>query len=175
MALRSRLTPLLRTPRFCGLAAGLAALALDQGHKYYMLHVVDIGSREPIRVTSFLDVTLSWNFGISYSLFAAHDAIARTGLLALQLAIVGGLAFWMWRAPQRLVATALGFIIGGALGNCADRLWRGAVADFFYLHTSLPVGPLANYVFNVADVAISLGVALLLLESFIPRRALKTP
>ena len=43
----------------------------------------------------------------------------------------------------------------------------GAVADFFFLHTTLPVGPLANYVFNLADVAITLGVALLLFESFI--------
>jgi signal peptidase II len=44
---------------------------------------------------------------------------------------------------------------------------RGAVADFFFLHTSLPVGPLANYVFNLADVAITVGAALLLLETFV--------
>jgi signal peptidase II len=161
--------PLPRHPRLIGLAVALAAFALDQGHKFFMLHVLDIGARPPIRVTSFLDVTLSWNFGISYSLFAAHDGAARAGLLALQLAIVAGLSVWLWRAPRRLVATALGLVIGGALGNVADRLCRGAVADFFYLHTSLPVGPLANYVFNVADVAISLGVALLVLESFVAR------
>jgi signal peptidase II len=59
-------------------------------------------------------------------------------------------------------------VVGGALGNAIDRLLRGAVADFFYLHTTLPVGPLANYVFNVADVAITAGVALLLYESFFP-------
>jgi signal peptidase II len=58
-------------------------------------------------------------------------------------------------------------VIGGALGNMTDRLARGAVADFFHLHTTLPVGPLANYVFNVADVAITAGVALLLYESFL--------
>ncbi len=72
----------------------------------------------------------------------------------------------MWRAPNRLTTLAVGLVIGGALGNAADRLTRGAVADFFYLHTTLPVGPLANYVFNVADVAITAGVALLLYESF---------
>jgi signal peptidase II len=70
----------------------------------------------------------------------------------------------MWRAPRRLTAAALGFVIGGALGNVADRLRHGAVADFFFFHTALPVGPLANYVFNVADAAIFVGVALLLLE-----------
>ncbi|MCX7899193.1 MAG: signal peptidase II, partial [Methylocystis sp.] len=53
-----------------------------------------------------------------------------------------------------------------ALGNICDRLFRGAVADFFYFHTDLPVGPLANYVFNVADVAITAGVILLIYEGF---------
>ncbi len=56
-------------------------------------------------------------------------------------------------------------IIGGAIGNAADRLRYGAVADFFFLHTSLPVGPLANYVFNVADALITLGVAIMLIDA----------
>lgn len=59
----------------------------------------------------------------------------------------------------------MGLIVGGALGNAADRLRYGAVADFFFFHTSLPVGPLANYVFNVADALITLGVALMLLDA----------
>ena len=57
-------------------------------------------------------------------------------------------------------------MIGGALGNMFDRLARGAVADFFYLHTDWPVGPLANYVFNIADVGITAGAILLILEGF---------
>ena len=78
--------------------------------------------------------------------------------------------FWMLVVyDSRLTGLALGLVIGGALGNAVDRVMRGAVADFFYLHTSLPVGPLANYVFNVADVFITGGVALLLYESlFLP-------
>jgi len=83
----------------------------------------------------------------------------------VQGGIVLGLLFWLWRASAHLCALGLGLIIGGALGNMTDRLFRGAVADFFYFHTSLPVGPLANYVFNIADVGITLGAALLLIES----------
>jgi signal peptidase II len=87
-------------------------------------------------------------------------------MLAAQGAIIAGLAWWLSRARQRWPALALGLIIGGALGNMTDRLVRGAVADFFYLHTDWPVGPLANYVFNVADVGITAGAVLLILEGF---------
>jgi signal peptidase II len=162
--------PRSRSPRLWGLAAIVGAFALDQAHKFFMLYVIDIGTRQPIRATPFLDIVLSWNFGISYSLFSAQNQLARYALLAAQLAIVAGLVLWLWRAQRPLVATALGLIVGGALGNVADRLTHGAVADFFFFHTELPVGPLANYVFNLADVAIFCGVALLFLESFFTPR-----
>jgi signal peptidase II len=154
-------------PRLLGLAAAGAALALDQAHKFWMLNAFDIEARQPIRLTPFLDVMLSWNHGVSYSLFTARDDITRGVLVGAQLLIVAGMLFWLWRSRTRVVALGLGLIIGGALGNLTDRVLRGAVADFFFLHTSLPVGPLANYVFNLADVAITVGAALLLLETFV--------
>ena len=163
------------SPRAFGLAAVAAALTLDQAHKFWMLHVFDIGQRQPIRLTSFLDLVLSWNFGVSYSLLSSQTEATRALLVAFQLSIVGCLAYWLWRSPRRLTAAALGLVVGGALGNVADRLTRGAVADFFFFHTALPVGPLANYVFNVADTAIFLGVVLLLLESFRTGAARPTP
>ncbi|PWB80437.1 MAG: signal peptidase II [Methylocystaceae bacterium] len=157
---------LLQDPRAIGLAAVVAALALDQGHKFWMLEIYDIALRQPIRLTPFLDVVLSWNLGISYSLFAAQSDVGRLAIVALQSSIVAFLLLWLWRTPRRPTAAALGLVVGGALGNVCDRLLHGAVADFFYFHTALPVGPLANYVFNLADAAIFVGVALLVLESF---------
>lgn len=148
-----------------GLCAALAALALDQFHKYWMLAVFDISARQPIRVAPFLDVVLSWNHGVSYSMFAAQEGAARAALMAVQAAVILGLCLWLFRAHHRPAALGLGLVIGGALGNLSDRFFRGAVADFFFLHTELPVGPLANYVFNIADVAITAGVALLLIDS----------
>ena len=156
------------SPHALGAVAALAALMLDQAHKYWMLNVYDIAARQPVTLTPFLDLVLSWNYGVSYSLFATHDGLARYAMLAVQVAIVVGLIIWLRRVTNHLGALALGLVIGGALGNMTDRLARGAVADFFHLHTTLPVGPLANYVFNVADVAITAGVALLLYESFLP-------
>ena len=155
------------SPNALGAVAALAALMLDQAHKYWMLNVYDIGARQPVTLTPFLDLVLSWNYGVSYSLFSTHDGLARYAMLAVQVAIVVGLIIWLRRVTNHLGALALGLVIGGALGNMTDRLARGAVADFFHLHTTLPVGPLANYVFNVADVAITAGVALLLYESFL--------
>lgn len=151
--------------RALGAFAALAALTLDQAHKFWMLNVFGIATHEPVTLTPFLDLVLSWNYGVSYSLFSARDGWARLLMLLVQGAIVTGLAVWLRSAVTRLSGLALGLVIGGALGNMADRLARGAVADFFYLHTTLPVGPLANYVFNVADMAITAGVALLLYES----------
>lgn len=159
------LPALFSSARALGLSAAAAAALLDQAHKFWMLHVFGIEARQPITVAPFLDIVLSWNYGVSYSLFPAHEGYGRALLLAGQAAIVAGLLYWLLRAQSRLTTLALGLVIGGALGNAADRLTRGAVADFFYLHTTLPVGPLANYVFNVADVAITAGVALLLYES----------
>jgi len=154
--------------RTLGLLAGLCVLIADQGHKAWMLYVFDIAASAPITVTPFLDVTISWNYGVSYSLFATHGVVTRLALICVQGVIVLGLLYWLWRASTPLSALGLGLIIGGAVGNMTDRLFRGAVADFFYFHTSLPVGPLANYVFNIADVGITLGATVLLVESLTP-------
>jgi signal peptidase II len=157
----------LRDPRSLGLAAIGLAFALDQGHKCFMLNVFGIAQRQPIHLAPFLDIVLSWNTGVSYSLLASQTAGTRYLLLGFQASVVACLLYWMWRAPRRLTAAGLGLVIGGALGNVVDRLRHGAVADFFFFHTSLPVGPLANYVFNVADAAIFLGVVILLLEGLV--------
>jgi signal peptidase II len=69
---------------------------------------------------------------------------------------------WLLRTADRLVAVAIGLVIGGALGNAIDRHLYGAVADFFRLHAF----GYQWYVFNLADVAIVAGVALLLYDSF---------
>jgi signal peptidase II len=162
--------------RLVGIATAVFAFAADQISKYWMIHVFDIASRQPIRIAPFLDVVMAWNPGISYSLLSADGPLGRWALLALAGGAVAVLGVWLWRAHDRLTAVALGLVIGGAVGNALDRWSYGAVADFFYFHTDLPVGPLANYVFNVADCGIVAGVALLLYESVRPRpaEALKT-
>lgn len=147
-----------------GAVAGLT-LAADQASKLWLLQVVDIANRQPIEVTPFFNVMMAWNPGISYSLFRTETPLGRLTLLAFTMAATLLLSIWLWRAQSRMTALALGLLVGGALGNAYDRWSYGAVADFFHFH----VGAFSWYVFNVADVAIVAGVALLLYESFFHR------
>ena len=162
-------------PGAIGLIVALVTLAADQAHKHWMLYVYDIVAKEPVRVGPFLDLVMAWNPGISYSLLSAETPAGRWALLGMALAATLALGVWMWRAPHRLTGWGLGLIVGGALGNAYDRYAHGAVADFFLLHVDTQTwGRLNWYVFNIADMAIVAGVALLLYESFFVKEADQT-
>lgn len=152
-----------------GAAIALLTLALDQASKLWLLYGYDLPIRDPFVVAPFLEFVVVWNRGISYGLFQQHTEIGRWLLIAVSAIAVIGLAVWMRRAQSRLLAAALGLIIGGALGNAIDRLAYGAVFDFIHVH----VGTFSWYVFNVADAAIVAGVVGLLYDSLVsePARA----
>jgi len=118
-----------------------------------------------ITLTPFLDVVMVWNKGISYGLFQQSSAFGRAVLLTIALVTCLILIIWLARSSHRLVAFALGLLIGGALGNALDRFVHGAVADFFSLHAF----GFYWYVFNLADMAVVAGVALLLYDSIVRR------
>jgi signal peptidase II len=143
-----------------GLFTAVAAFALDQAHKYWMLEVYRIAERGRVEITSFFDLVMAWNKGVSYGLFAQHSSAGRFILIAISLAAVIGLFIWMANSFTRLAGLPLGLIIGGALGNLMDRIVHGAVADFFHFHYA----GYSWYVFNIADVAIVAGVIGLLLD-----------
>ncbi len=148
--------------RIVGLAAAFLMLLVDQAHKLWMLHVFDMPNRQPVRLAPFFDLVMAWNRGVSYSLLEADSELGRYGLLALTLGATALMAWWLWRATHVAAGLGLGLIIGGAIGNAIDRAAYGAVADFFHFH----LGSFSWYVFNLADVGIVAGVALLLYESF---------
>ena len=85
------------------------------------------------------------------------------------------LAIWMARSHTRLATIGLGLIIGGAIGNAIDRLAYGAVVDFALFHVQIAEKTYNWYVFNLADVAIVVGVAALLYDSFRGSDAVKAP
>ncbi len=149
--------------RVAGFSLAALTLLADQASKAYMLTVVRIGERPPIRVEPLFDLTLVWNRGISYGLFQQHESAGRWALVALSLVAAVVLAVWLARTKVGVVAVALGLLIGGALGNAIDRAVYGAVADFVLLYW-IPFFP---YVFNLADSAIVAGVALLLYDSLV--------
>jgi signal peptidase II len=144
-----------------GLVIAALTLAIDQGHKYWMLGPFDIASRQPVRFGPYLDLVLAWNRGISYGWFSQDTALGKWLLVALALGVAGFLVSWLVKAHTWLSGVALGVLIGGALSNALDRVLHGAVADFFAFHGF----GYSWYVFNVADVAIVAGVGVLLYES----------
>jgi len=148
-----------------GLGVALLAFIADQAVKFWLLDIVDLAERGRLVLTSFLDLVLTWNTGISYGLFPQQGLWGEWTLLAFKAAAVVLLWVWLARAPSRLTAAALGLIIGGALGNAVDRLHWPGVMDFVLFHIETARLNFRWYVFNLADVAIVAGVAGLLLDS----------
>jgi signal peptidase II len=159
-----------------GIIAAVAALALDQASKLWLLFVFDLAAQHgKVKVTSFFDLALTWNTGISYGWFQSESALAQIVLMAVKAVAVIVLAVWMARSRTLLATIALGLIIGGAIGNAIDRFAYGAVADFALFHLQIGGNDHEWYVFNLADVAIVAGVAALLYDSFLGVPAAKAP
>ncbi|MNT97642.1 Lipoprotein signal peptidase [compost metagenome] len=88
------------------------------------------------------------------------------------LVAIAALSVWWWRASDMLVRLGLALCVGGALSNALDRLIYGAVADFFHFHWA----GWSFYIFNLADMAITLGVILLFIDLLgITRRPTNKP
>jgi signal peptidase II len=120
-----------------------------------------------VAVTPFLNLVVVWNRGVSFGMFASAAALMPWLLSGLALAVVVALGFWLRRVAHPLTGVALGLIIGGALGNVIDRVRFGAVVDFLDFHALGYHWP----AFNVADSAICVGAALLLVDGLLaPRR-----
>jgi signal peptidase II len=154
------------TSRDWGLAAAAIALIADQGSKILMLYAfgfINMSPGDAIDVLPFFNLVMVWNPGVSYGLFPAHGPWGTAFLAIFSLAAVGGLGYWLWNAARPALAVGLGLVIGGALGNLVDRLIYGKVADFFHFY----VLGYDWYVFNLADCAITFGVAALLYDALL--------
>ncbi len=139
-------------------AAGV--LVLDQLSKWWILDAV-MNPPRIVPLTSFFNIVLVLNRGVSFGLFSAAPHWMPWILSGFAVTVAAALAIWLRRADNRLLAAALGLVIGGALGNVADRIRFGAVVDFLDLH----LGGYHWPAFNVADSAITIGVGLLLLDA----------
>jgi signal peptidase II len=141
-------------------------VAADQVSKAWILRVAGaLGQGPPL--PGPLRFTLVQNTGISYGLLQGGMDWTRWAIAAFALAVSVALAVWAWRADRLSSALGLGLIIGGALGNVADRVFRGAVVDFVDARAMhFP------WIFNLADSAITVGIILLMAENLIgPRRS----
>ncbi|HZU91205.1 MAG TPA: signal peptidase II [Stellaceae bacterium] len=151
-----------------GLATAALVALLDQLSKLAVLgfFAAHAAGYRLVEITSFFDLVLTYNHGMSFGLFDHGSAINAVLFSAVAAAIVAILIWWLRRAAHPLLAVAIGLIIGGALGNVIDRLRLGGVVDFLYFHA----GPWYWPAFNLADTAICLGVAAMLLDGLLLHR-----
>ena len=139
-------------------------LAVDQALKW--LVVVGLNLREQLLIDlwpPYLTLTMAWNRGVNFGLFADDSVWLRWFLIILPVVV----SVWVWRwvkgeGARTGLQIAAGFLIGGALGNAIDRLIWGAVADFLNVTCCGIRNPWA---FNVADIAIFVGAFGLILVS----------
>ena len=138
-------------PLLFGTAAAL--VALDQWTKQWA--TANLAYHEPVRVVGdFVRLTYTRNPGIAFGLFAGHRFPFYVFSILASLAVIG---LFLRHAHMSLARQlSLAFILGGAIGNLIDRVTTGLVVDFILLSW----GRLEFYVFNVADVAVTTGVAL---------------
>lgn len=153
--------------RRVALIVAAAIVIVDQIVKYWVtvpLGLDHLGAS--LELLPIFTLRFVANFGVSLGLLQAQGELSRWLLVLMTAVIASGVAFWIFRERNRWDLIALGLVLGGAIGNIIDRVRLGYVIDYADLH----FGDWSPFlVFNVADAAISIGVAILLLRALFVR------
>jgi len=160
------LPPVQRTHPAAWLWLSGAVIALDQATKFLVTRFFELYER--VEVLPVLDFTLLHNTGAAFSMLANASGWQRPFFVVLGLVVSVMLVVWIWRSPRgdKLLPVALALILGGALGNVIDRVRLGYVVDFIHAHWGAAYFP----AFNIADSAITVGAALLIIDAFREKR-----
>ena len=135
---------------------------VDRVSKFYILKIADTESLVDIYVNSYLNFYLIWNKGVAFGLFS-FDEHYTYKLVTLIIATIIIVITILIRKSKGIKKYSLLMVLGGALGNLYDRVYYAAVPDFIDFH----IGAIHWFIFNVADIFITLGVlSLILLELF---------
>jgi len=153
------------------LALTALAVILDQLTKQLVVEQMQLYQR--IEIMPFFNLFYVHNYGAAFNFLSDQQGWQRWFLSAITSFISLGILYWMSRlkASQRLLIIALALVLGGALGNLYDRLMYGYVIDFIDWY----VGSYHWPSFNIADASISLGAALLILDTFVNPETGKKP
>ena len=135
-------------------------LVLDQTTKY--LARVELPLHVPVNITSFFNLFLTYNKGVSFSLFSNNSAYGPVLLALLSILVSLGIVYWIKKEQNIVLKVALTFILGGAISNVIDRIYLGQVVDFLDFHAFGYHWP----AFNIADSAICLGAFIILTRVF---------
>ena len=147
-----------------GFSVAAIVFILEQITKWLVLGPLDLRNTQSLEVLPIFRLNYTENHGISLGLFQATSDTMRWVLVVLTSLIAIGVGYWITQEDKKADQIALGMVFGGALGNILDRVRHGYVVDFADLHFG-SFRPF--FIFNVADAAISIGVAILLLRAFL--------
>ena len=139
-------------------------VAFDQATKWAIIEWVPLYDKVPIN--SFINLTHQRNYGAAWSILADAGGWQRWFFIVLATVVSVVLVVWSWKekkAGSTALIAGLALVLGGAVGNLVDRVLLGYVTDFFQVW----FGDWAFPSFNVADSAITVGAALLIIDSFL--------
>ncbi len=148
------------------LVSALIVIADQLSKEYITQH---LGEFEFRTVLPILDITRMHNVGAAFSFLASASGWQRWLFIGLAVSVSLAIIVWMWRLPgnaSSLLVAGLSLVLGGALGNVIDRIRLGHVVDFIHFHWDRAYFP----AFNVADSAITVGAACLLLDALFDSR-----
>ncbi len=148
------------------ISVAVLSLAFDQSTKWLIVNEVMLPPRT-IELTGFLNLVLGFNTGVSFGLLGNVLAERQALLAGINLAIVACLLLLAWDSDSASERIGFSLIVGGALGNAIDRWRQGGVTDFIDFHWNEWHWP----AFNMADVAISIGVGFVFLAAVRSTRA----
>ena len=140
----------------------VVCFALDRFSKIYILNILNNDGHVDLYVNQYLNIYLIWNTGIGFGLFSSENNITYN-IITLIIALINFLILYYAFIETRTKSIFLMIILGGSLGNLFDRVYYKAVPDFIDLNY-------AGYhwfIFNVADIFITLGIICLILSEFI--------
>jgi len=151
------------------LLSALIVIADQLSKSYISAH---FGEFEFIRILPVLDITRMHNVGAAFSFLATASGWQRWLFIGLAVSVSVGITVWLCLLPRKghgLLAGGLALVLGGAIGNVIDRIRLGAVVDFIHFHWDRAYFP----AFNVADSAITVGAACLLLDALLESKRSK--
>ena len=145
----------------------IAALifTLDRLSKYFILELSNSVEKFNVPVTSFLNFNLVWNNGIAFGLFSFNEQFYYN-IITLIIIIITLIILFFAVKSNGLERIGFSMIFGGSLGNIFDRLYYTAVVDFIDIH----INNIHWFIFNIADIFISLGVIVLILLEFFKKK-----
>ena len=137
----------------------LSIFFIDRIFKIYILEIAELENKVDIYITSYLNFYLIWNKGVAFGLFSFEQNIIYH-LISFVIFIISIVLIYMITKSDKLKKYSLILILGGALGNLFDRIYYSAVPDFIDLH----IKGHHWFIFNVADIFITIGVIYLILD-----------